>query len=116
MQRFGVQSDPVPSFCFPGLVNNTGIDWFMPWPPQALHAVAKSFLGERQPAWGPRRRHDSAAGFRSSRSESGPSGFLHCQLSPPRVGLSVLVCLVSAVFQFKQISGNLPGHLRVTVD
>nr|XP_038946048.1 dynein axonemal heavy chain 10 isoform X3 [Rattus norvegicus] len=30
---------------FPGLVNNTGIDWFMPWPPQALHAVAKSFLG-----------------------------------------------------------------------
>lgn len=28
-----------------GLVNNTGIDWFMPWPPQALHAVAKSFLG-----------------------------------------------------------------------
>ncbi|XP_069353305.1 dynein axonemal heavy chain 10 isoform X1 [Eulemur rufifrons] len=31
---------------FPGLVNNTGIDWFMPWPPQALHAVAKSFLGD----------------------------------------------------------------------
>ncbi|XP_006894689.1 PREDICTED: dynein heavy chain 10, axonemal [Elephantulus edwardii] len=30
---------------FPGLVNNTGIDWFMPWPPQALYAVAKSFLG-----------------------------------------------------------------------
>ncbi|KAI5166248.1 Dynein Heavy Chain 10, Axonemal [Manis pentadactyla] len=30
---------------FPGLVNNTGIDWFMPWPPQALHAVVKSFLG-----------------------------------------------------------------------
>uniref|UniRef100_F1RFM8 Dynein axonemal heavy chain 10 n=1 Tax=Sus scrofa TaxID=9823 RepID=F1RFM8_PIG len=30
---------------FPGLVNNTGIDWFMPWPSQALHAVAKSFLG-----------------------------------------------------------------------
>ncbi|KAM9193992.1 dynein axonemal heavy chain 10 [Dugong dugon] len=30
---------------FPGLVNNTGIDWFMPWPPQALHAVAKSYLG-----------------------------------------------------------------------
>uniref|UniRef100_A0A2K5DJP1 Dynein axonemal heavy chain 10 n=1 Tax=Aotus nancymaae TaxID=37293 RepID=A0A2K5DJP1_AOTNA len=30
---------------FPGMVNNTGIDWFMPWPPQALHAVAKSFLG-----------------------------------------------------------------------
>ncbi|XP_045152663.1 dynein axonemal heavy chain 10 [Echinops telfairi] len=33
---------------FPGLVNNTGIDWFMPWPPQALHAVAKSFLGDNQ--------------------------------------------------------------------
>ncbi|XP_023379661.1 dynein heavy chain 10, axonemal-like, partial [Pteropus vampyrus] len=31
---------------FPGLVNNTGIDWFMPWPSQALHAVAKSFLGD----------------------------------------------------------------------
>uniref|UniRef100_A0A8C2JKF3 Dynein heavy chain 10, axonemal-like n=1 Tax=Cyprinus carpio TaxID=7962 RepID=A0A8C2JKF3_CYPCA len=30
---------------FPGLVNNTSIDWFSPWPPQALHAVAKSFLG-----------------------------------------------------------------------
>ncbi|XP_036352277.2 dynein axonemal heavy chain 10 [Ochotona princeps] len=31
---------------FPGLVNNTGIDWFLPWPSQALHAVAKSFLGD----------------------------------------------------------------------
>ncbi|XP_076006843.1 dynein axonemal heavy chain 10 [Genypterus blacodes] len=31
---------------FPGLVNNTGIDWFLPWPQQALHAVAQSFLGE----------------------------------------------------------------------
>ncbi|XP_019908369.3 dynein heavy chain 10, axonemal [Esox lucius] len=31
---------------FPGLVNNTGIDWFLPWPPQALHAVAQSFLGQ----------------------------------------------------------------------
>ncbi|NWX97079.1 DYH10 protein, partial [Nothoprocta ornata] len=30
---------------FPGLVNNTGIDWFLPWPPQALYAVAKSFVG-----------------------------------------------------------------------
>lgn len=34
------------SCSLPGLVNNTGIDWFMPWPSQALHAVAKSFLGE----------------------------------------------------------------------
>ncbi|XP_021567645.1 dynein heavy chain 10, axonemal [Carlito syrichta] len=33
---------------FPGLVNNTGIDWFMSWPPQALQAVAKSFLGDNQ--------------------------------------------------------------------
>ncbi|KAG8456021.1 hypothetical protein GDO86_001999 [Hymenochirus boettgeri] len=33
---------------FPGLVNNTGIDWFLPWPQQALYAVAKSFLGENQ--------------------------------------------------------------------
>ncbi|XP_021113285.1 dynein heavy chain 10, axonemal isoform X2 [Heterocephalus glaber] len=31
---------------FPGLVNNTGVDWFMPWPPQALNAVARSFLGD----------------------------------------------------------------------
>ncbi|XP_062814743.1 dynein axonemal heavy chain 10 isoform X2 [Anolis carolinensis] len=30
---------------FPGLVNNTGIDWFLPWPTQALYAVAKFFLG-----------------------------------------------------------------------
>uniref|UniRef100_A0A670KBP0 Dynein axonemal heavy chain 10 n=1 Tax=Podarcis muralis TaxID=64176 RepID=A0A670KBP0_PODMU len=30
---------------FPGLVNNTGIDWFLPWPPQALDAVANFFLG-----------------------------------------------------------------------
>ncbi|XP_043925694.1 dynein axonemal heavy chain 10 [Protopterus annectens] len=33
---------------FPGLVNNTGIDWFLPWPPQALYAVAQSFLGQNQ--------------------------------------------------------------------
>ncbi|XP_072367150.1 dynein axonemal heavy chain 10 isoform X2 [Scyliorhinus torazame] len=31
---------------FPGLVNNTGIDWFLPWPRQALLAVAQSFLGK----------------------------------------------------------------------
>ncbi|XP_031792253.1 dynein heavy chain 10, axonemal isoform X1 [Piliocolobus tephrosceles] len=39
--------DTLRTWCrnFPGMVNNTGIDWFMPWPPQALHAVAKSFLG-----------------------------------------------------------------------
>ena len=31
---------------FPGLVNSTVIDWFMPWPKQALHAVGKAFLTE----------------------------------------------------------------------
>ncbi|XP_031712248.1 dynein heavy chain 10, axonemal [Anarrhichthys ocellatus] len=31
---------------FPGLMNNTVIDWFLPWPPQALLAVAQAFLGE----------------------------------------------------------------------
>ena len=29
---------------FPGLVNNTSIDWFMEWPQQALFAVASRFL------------------------------------------------------------------------
>ncbi|XP_030593055.1 dynein heavy chain 10, axonemal isoform X2 [Archocentrus centrarchus] len=33
---------------FPGLMNNTVIDWFLPWPLQALFAVAQSFLGESQ--------------------------------------------------------------------
>ncbi|XP_037090995.1 dynein heavy chain 10, axonemal-like [Pollicipes pollicipes] len=31
---------------FPGLVNNTTIDWFQPWPEQALFAVASVFLAE----------------------------------------------------------------------
>ena len=31
---------------FPGLVNNTSIDWFTAWPKQALHAVACQFLAE----------------------------------------------------------------------
>lgn len=30
---------------FSGLMNNTVIDWFLPWPQQALLAVAHSFLG-----------------------------------------------------------------------
>ena len=29
---------------FPGLSNNAIIDWFMPWPEQALFAVATSFI------------------------------------------------------------------------
>lgn len=29
---------------FPGLVNNTCIDWIFPWPPQALVAVASVYL------------------------------------------------------------------------
>ncbi|XP_054248884.1 dynein axonemal heavy chain 10 [Indicator indicator] len=33
---------------FPGLVNNTGIDWFLPWPRQALYAVAQSFVGNNK--------------------------------------------------------------------
>ncbi|KFO71450.1 Dynein heavy chain 10, axonemal, partial [Cuculus canorus] len=39
--------DSLRTWCrnFPGLVNNTGIDWFLPWPPQALYAVAESFIG-----------------------------------------------------------------------
>ena len=31
---------------FPGLVNNTSIDWYTPWPEDALLAVATRFLGE----------------------------------------------------------------------
>lgn len=31
---------------FPGLVNNTSIDWFTAWPKQALQAVASHFLAE----------------------------------------------------------------------
>ncbi|XP_071826175.1 dynein axonemal heavy chain 10-like isoform X2 [Apostichopus japonicus] len=33
---------------FPGLVNNCSIDWFMPWPVQALMAVANVFLGNEE--------------------------------------------------------------------
>jgi dynein heavy chain len=29
---------------FPGLVSNTNIDWFFPWPEDALAAVASYFL------------------------------------------------------------------------
>ena len=45
------------SLSLQGLVNNTGIDWFMPWPPQALHAVAKSFLGKWQLIPRPRQQY-----------------------------------------------------------
>ena len=31
---------------FPGLVNNTSIDWFTAWPKQALQAVVSQFLSE----------------------------------------------------------------------
>uniref|UniRef100_A0A8C2U8V4 Dynein axonemal heavy chain 10 n=1 Tax=Coturnix japonica TaxID=93934 RepID=A0A8C2U8V4_COTJA len=42
--------DSLRTWCrnFPGLVNNTGIDWFLPWPSQALYAVAKSFVGNNK--------------------------------------------------------------------
>lgn len=33
---------------FPGMVNNTVIDWFEPWPEQALQSVASVFLAEEQ--------------------------------------------------------------------
>ena len=34
---------------FPGLVNNTSIDWFFGWPQQALEAVAGVFISEDNP-------------------------------------------------------------------
>ena len=30
--------------CFPGMVNCANIDWFFPWPEQALYAVASVFI------------------------------------------------------------------------
>jgi dynein heavy chain len=40
------QGDKLRERCrsFPGLVNNTMIDWFPPWPEQALFSVANAFL------------------------------------------------------------------------
>jgi dynein heavy chain len=42
------QGDKLRERCrsFPGLVNNTMIDWYLPWPQQALHSVANAFLKE----------------------------------------------------------------------
>ncbi|KAI9102678.1 dynein heavy chain and region D6 of dynein motor-domain-containing protein [Phlyctochytrium arcticum] len=42
------QGDKLRDRCrsFPGLVNNTMIDWFPPWPEQALFSVADAFLRE----------------------------------------------------------------------
>lgn len=31
---------------FPGLISNTNVDWFFPWPEDALTAVASNFMGE----------------------------------------------------------------------
>lgn len=31
---------------FPGLISNTNVDWFFPWPEDALTAVANNFMGE----------------------------------------------------------------------
>ena len=36
---------------FPGMVNNTVIDWFEPWPEQALQSVATAFLKVMVNAW-----------------------------------------------------------------
>jgi len=33
---------------FPGLVNNSGINWFFSWPSEALEAVAKFYLEETE--------------------------------------------------------------------
>jgi dynein heavy chain len=30
---------------FPGLISNTSVDWFFPWPEDALTAVANNFMG-----------------------------------------------------------------------
>jgi dynein heavy chain len=30
---------------FPGLISNTIVDWFFPWPEDALTAVAFNFMG-----------------------------------------------------------------------
>jgi dynein heavy chain len=30
---------------FPGLISNTNVDWFFPWPEDALTAVASNFMG-----------------------------------------------------------------------
>lgn len=43
---------------FPGLVNNTVIDWFLPWPEQALTAVATVFLGGGESAMIPPEHYD----------------------------------------------------------
>lgn len=37
---------------FPGMVNNTVIDWFEPWPEQALQSVATAFLKVMVDGWG----------------------------------------------------------------
>ena len=31
---------------FPGLISNTNVDWFFPWPEDALTAVANNFMGD----------------------------------------------------------------------
>jgi dynein heavy chain len=31
---------------YPALINNTTIDWFMPWPEDALTEVALKFIGK----------------------------------------------------------------------
>ena len=33
---------------FPGLVNNTTIDWFLPWPEEALFSTASILLNDIQ--------------------------------------------------------------------
>ncbi|KAI9223372.1 dynein heavy chain and region D6 of dynein motor-domain-containing protein [Blastocladiella britannica] len=42
------QGDKLRERCrnFPGLVSNTVVDWFPPWPEEALRSVAETFLGD----------------------------------------------------------------------
>ena len=46
--------ETLPTRCrnFPGMVNNTVIDWFEPWPEQALQSVATAFLKVMVDGWG----------------------------------------------------------------
>lgn len=40
-----MNTDNVPGILsFLGMVNNANIDWFFPWPEQALYAVASVFI------------------------------------------------------------------------
>ena len=60
---------------FPGLVNSTVIDWFLPWPTQALYAVASVFLGSGDEA------NEKAALLPADRREQIVQHFVHVHTS-----------------------------------